>query len=153
MSQFERFISGQHFYYIISEYLSIDDINNSLLLNKNICFNKTNREYSKRIIEYKTELASNKITKFMTKYFKYVKYINHVVDYGLEQYMTQKMNAVYYYQNYEAKYINDWFNVNNLNKKYIISKYNKYICDNYKRIHLYNTIKSMPIRDAFYIGW
>ena len=94
MSQFERFISGQYFYYIISEYLSIDDINNGLLLNKNICFNKTNREYSKRIIAYKMELASNKITQFMTKYFKYVKYINHVVDYGLEQYMTQKMNAV-----------------------------------------------------------
>jgi len=153
MSQFEIFVSGHHFYYIISEYLSIDDIINCLLINKNFCFNQTNRKYSKRIIEDKIKLASNKISIFMTKYCKYVKYINYVVDHGLEGYMTQKMNAIYYYQNYEAKYINDWFNIKILHKKHIISKYNKYICNNYKRIHLYNTIKSMPIKDSFYIGW
>lgn len=148
ISLFEQNISDQPFYYMIGCYLNIEDNKNMLLLNKNIFSNKSNKQYVSKIIKY---IAYNIITKFMKRYTYFSKYTKYRIDSNLD--FTKKMNAVYYFQTYQRKYINDWFNIDISWKKDIIDTYHTNQLTTYTRLDLYNLIKIMSISDVFNIGW
>jgi hypothetical protein len=148
ISLFEQNISEQPFYYIIGCYLNIEDNKNMLLLNKSIFSNKTNKQYFTKIIKY---IAYNIITNFMKRYTYFSKYTKNNIDSDLK--FTKKMNAVYYFQTYQQKYIDDFFNMDIPWKKNIIDTYQTNKLSIYTRLDLYNLIKIMNISDVYNIGW
>jgi hypothetical protein len=162
MKNFMDIIIEQPFHIIIGEYLDISDNKNLMKLNKEIYNNKISNNYFKRII---TAKAKKILMIFMKKYVNYIKYNNNIHNnihndmYDLRinkisTLITKKMNALYYFRNYEKQYINMWYNMNIPFKKALLDKYkNNNNVDNPTRYDLYYLIKKMDIDDVYLIGW
>jgi len=150
----------QPFHIIIGEYLYINDNKNLIKLNKEIFNNKISNIYCKKII---IEKSRKIIYRFMKKYVNYIKCINDFHNYIYEfsnnpasNLITKKINAVYYFRNYEKQYINPWYNLFTGWKKDLIDKHknedeiNK---ENPTRYDLYKLIKKMDVKDVYTVGW
>jgi hypothetical protein len=149
---FENLINESVIYLLINEYLSISDIKKVFFLNKRIYKNKSNRVYTKMLLE---KNASNKITTLMKNYFMKMKIITHDnYDYLFNsRLITSRYSAFYYFKYYHKNYINSWYN-NNLGwKEEIIKKYKKKHTNNPTRYDLFNLIKDLNPFDTMAIGW
>jgi hypothetical protein len=148
---FEDLINDTVIYLLINEYLSISDIKKVLFLNKRIYQNKSNRLYTKILLE---KLASNKITTLMKNYFIKMKIINtDNYDYLFNsKLITRKYCAFYYFKYYDKIYINSWYN-NSGWKGNIINRHKKKYTNNPTRHDLFNLIKDLNAYDTLMIGW
>ena len=150
----------QPFHIIIGEYLYINDNKNLISLNKEIYNNKISKIYFKKIV---IEKSKKIIYKFMKNYVNYVKYVNNLHNYifefnhnNIQKLITKRMNAVYYFKNYEKKYINPWYNTFTGWKKDLIDKYKnneELKKENPSRYDLYKLIKKMNIEEVYSVGW
>jgi hypothetical protein len=160
MATLMNILIEQPFHIIIGNYLYINDNKNLIKLNKEIYNNKISKKYFKKIV---IEKSKKIIYRFMKKYVNYIKYVNNFHNYiyefhinDLSKLITKKMNAVYYFKNYEKKHINPWYNLFKGWKKDLIDKYkNKYDLkkENPSRYDLYKLIKKMNIEEVYSIGW
>jgi hypothetical protein len=147
-------IIEQPFHIIIGEYIGIQDNKNLISLNKEIYNNKISKKYFKKILFEKSKKI---IYRFMKKYVNYTKYVNNY--YNEYPYrptsLTKKMNAVYYFRNYEKQYINLWYNFSVGWKKDLINKYKKKeeFKENPSRYDFFKLIKKMNVQDVYDIGW
>ena len=138
------------FHIIIVSYLNLNDNKNILLLNKLLFNNKINKLYYKKIIN----INSRKIIfNFMKRYLDYINYINNIENLILLNLLTKRINASYFFKNYDKKYVNSWYNINISWKKNIIDLYKTKYTNNPSRIDLFNLIKKIPIDETFLIGW
>lgn len=150
----------QPFHIIIGEYLYINDNKNLIKLNKEIFNNKISNIYCKKII---IEKSRKIIYRFMKKYVNYIKCINDFHNYIYEfsnnpasNLITKKINAVYYFRNYEKKHINSWYNSFQGWKKDLIDKHkneDEIKKKNPNRHDLYKLIKKMDVKDVYTVGW
>jgi hypothetical protein len=146
-------IIEQPFHYMIGDYLSINDNKNLMKLNKDIYHNKISRIILKKLIAKKSK---NLIYKFFKKYSKYIEYVNNLHNNYRPKLITKKINAIYYFKNYEKKYINSWYNLMGGSKKMLIDNYkdeDELKKENPTRYDLYRLIKKMNVNDVLYVGW
>ena len=142
----------QPFHIIIGEYLYINDNKNLIKLNKEIFNNKISNIYCKKIIIDKSRKI---IYRFMKKYINYIKCINNFHN-PRSNLITKKINAVYYFRNYEKKHINFWYNSFKGWKKDLIDKHknkDEFKKENPTRYDLYKLIKKMDVKDVYTVGW
>ena len=91
----------------------------------------------------------------MLKIRKFIENITEDIYYTMytQNTLTKKYFALYYFKFYENRYINSWYNVQDLFKKSIIDKYKIKITDSSTKFDLFNLIKKMHIYEVFNIGW
>jgi hypothetical protein len=157
---------------LIEKYLSKNDFINLIKIRKDFYYDSNLLSYFKQIIKQKSGLIIYKIIKQYTHYVNYVNntyleidiimtnavennignlvYINTSL---LNSMITKKMNAIYYFKNYEKKYIKLYFNSFQGWKKDILNKYLLgRVIENPTRLDLFLLIKKMDKRDVYNIG-
>ena len=160
MIKFMDILIEQPFHIIIGEYLHINDNKKLMNLNKEIFNNKISKIYFKKMV---IEKSKKIIYKFMKKYVSYIKFVNNFYSYILEFHydiihnlITKRMNAIYFFRNYEKIYINDWYNSFIGWKKDLIDKYKSDEDLNRKtatRYDLYKLLRRMNVDEVYSIGW
>ena len=128
-------------YFKISDYLNINDNRNLSYINKHIYYEKTNRKIRYYIIQNKGSFI---ISRFLKNYLNI--YLDEII-------IIKRLNAIYYYKNYEKIYINGWYNCITKWKQHILMKYKTKYTNNPTRLDICNLIKKMPICEVQSIGW
>ena len=145
---FENTLINTNVYQIVLDYISLKDIKNVIFLSKNTLYKK-----------YLCKLIKNRvftpIFNIMIKNRNILKNItsNNFDMLYLNNFLTKKTIALYYFKFYEKIFINAIYNEQHGNKREIIDRYKDKITDNPTRYDLYNLLKKIPIHDIIYIGW
>ena len=119
-------------------------------MSKNILYKRyvrkliQNRAY---ILIFNLMLKNKNILKHITQHNFDTLYMNNT--------LTKKTVALYYFKFYEKRFINAIYNEQHSGKKEIIDTYKDKdkITENPTRYDLYFLLKKIPIHDVLYIGW
>ena len=145
---FENTLINTNVYQIVLDYLSLKDIKNIIFLSKNILYKRYIRKLIKNrscIFIFNIMLKNKNILKHITQHNFDTLYMNNT--------LTKKTVALYYFKFYEKRFINAIYNEQRGGKKEIIDTYKDKITENPTRYDLYFLLKKIPIYDVLYIGW